>query len=385
MKLLIECTDGTAGTATVSLVPKAGGDPVRVPGVTGLKINLNGPAEMATAELSFDLPTFRMIATADLIEFAVALFEAQPEKRRIELMNAVNARVFLPSADLSPPNPQAEGRLLKARDAREARAREIYNRWEGEPGFVPWQDGGNSDMQDKARRMADEIELVEFDGGRRVNLREAMQSTGITGSGPMVTGEKYGDAPWPFAESSSNPVRAIQRFIDSPAGRRFCYDADEANKAAKFIDGKLLQLSPIADAAELNVVSEKAAVFGLWIGGETLMDREAKRITFHFEGIDDEPATGIPHDDGSGDWNPIKSIREFLTRNGREIDGESFDEAETEAGHEMQRLKLRGIARVDTQIELAAACRFIADAMGLTLYQSPENMVFRIIKAPDAP
>jgi len=37
---------------------------------------------------------------------------------------------------------------------REARAREIYESWRGQKGWVPWVEGGNSLMQDKARREA---------------------------------------------------------------------------------------------------------------------------------------------------------------------------------------------------------------------------------------
>ena len=36
----------------------------------------------------------------------------------------------------------------------EARAKEIYEGWSYNPGFIPWVDGGNSSMQDKARDRA---------------------------------------------------------------------------------------------------------------------------------------------------------------------------------------------------------------------------------------
>jgi hypothetical protein len=45
-------------------------------------------------------------------------------------------------------------------DLLEAEARVIYESWSGQPGFVPWVDGGNSTMQGEARgeaRRAGEI------------------------------------------------------------------------------------------------------------------------------------------------------------------------------------------------------------------------------------
>jgi hypothetical protein len=42
----------------------------------------------------------------------------------------------------------------KARDAIEAKAREIYDGWKDQPGWVPWVEGGNSHRQDDARRIA---------------------------------------------------------------------------------------------------------------------------------------------------------------------------------------------------------------------------------------
>lgn len=39
-------------------------------------------------------------------------------------------------------------------DAVEAHAKEIYATWLLKPGYVPWVNGGNSTMQDEARRLA---------------------------------------------------------------------------------------------------------------------------------------------------------------------------------------------------------------------------------------
>lgn len=36
----------------------------------------------------------------------------------------------------------------------EALARDIYDEWKAEPGFVPWVEGGNSHRQDEARMLA---------------------------------------------------------------------------------------------------------------------------------------------------------------------------------------------------------------------------------------
>jgi hypothetical protein len=45
--------------------------------------------------------------------------------------------------------------VSEARDAaREARAKTIYESWKGQPGYVPWMEGGNSLMQDRARQQA---------------------------------------------------------------------------------------------------------------------------------------------------------------------------------------------------------------------------------------
>lgn len=45
----------------------------------------------------------------------------------------------------------------------EARAKVIYDSWSDNPEFVPWVAGGNSLMQDKARRMASEEDATPWD------------------------------------------------------------------------------------------------------------------------------------------------------------------------------------------------------------------------------
>lgn len=42
----------------------------------------------------------------------------------------------------------------QAKELAEAKAKEIYESWRDQNGYVPWVAGGNSDMQDKARRIA---------------------------------------------------------------------------------------------------------------------------------------------------------------------------------------------------------------------------------------
>jgi len=46
----------------------------------------------------------------------------------------------------------AEG-LCESWQAKESAAKAIYETWNNQPGYVQWQDGGNSHMQDKAREM----------------------------------------------------------------------------------------------------------------------------------------------------------------------------------------------------------------------------------------
>lgn len=41
-----------------------------------------------------------------------------------------------------------------ADNALEAKAKEIYDSWSSNPNYLPWLDGGNSLMQDEARRIA---------------------------------------------------------------------------------------------------------------------------------------------------------------------------------------------------------------------------------------
>ena len=49
---------------------------------------------------------------------------------------------------------------VKSEDARDAEqliekvAKTIYEGWAGQPGYVPWQEGGNSNMQNLARARA---------------------------------------------------------------------------------------------------------------------------------------------------------------------------------------------------------------------------------------
>lgn len=49
---------------------------------------------------------------------------------------------------------RAGRRALNAPDPVEAKAREIYDGWKGSPGWVPWVEGGNSNRQQQARRLA---------------------------------------------------------------------------------------------------------------------------------------------------------------------------------------------------------------------------------------
>ncbi len=49
---------------------------------------------------------------------------------------------------------EVEAAPVQTVDAAEARARRIYDSWTSRPGWVPWVQGGNSDMQAEARRMA---------------------------------------------------------------------------------------------------------------------------------------------------------------------------------------------------------------------------------------
>lgn len=48
---------------------------------------------------------------------------------------------------------------------REVTAREIYEGWRDQKGWVPWVEGGNSLMQDKARREA-ALGVNPTDGGK---------------------------------------------------------------------------------------------------------------------------------------------------------------------------------------------------------------------------
>ena len=54
-----------------------------------------------------------------------------------------------------PPLPvQPAAKAQDAKDAaNEAAAKALYKTWHSLPGYVPWQDGGNSLMQDKARKL----------------------------------------------------------------------------------------------------------------------------------------------------------------------------------------------------------------------------------------
>lgn len=58
---------------------------------------------------------------------------------------------------VTPPytSPPAQPDSVPRRDpAIEAKAKEIYKTWEREDGYVPWVEGGNSDKQNEARRIA---------------------------------------------------------------------------------------------------------------------------------------------------------------------------------------------------------------------------------------
>lgn len=67
--------------------------------------------------------------------------------------NVIDLRLFVDSES------ERENSLNGMAAVIERTAKAIYNQWSKEPGYTPWQDGGNSDMQEKARKLAAEAHI----------------------------------------------------------------------------------------------------------------------------------------------------------------------------------------------------------------------------------